>query len=175
MVRNTTRYSLLVDSAGVYHSRSSCSNLAICSPHSGRPVSSLHCDPAPASCPSSVLQVCQETEAGLTSRPHYWCVEIESKTKRPVHRDCPSQCLPHQEGQLSLGLYSEPVNFPSHLTTVRIALFLSGCWLQDPLHNLHSLGSNSHFLEGDISKDCFTTKPYTTNICIFWEIIFLKV
>ena len=89
---------VVVDSAGVYHSpqSASCSSLAVCRPGSGLPVSSLHCDPAPASCPDSeVIQVCHESYAGHAIQL-YWCVRRSNKMM--VHDpSCPTDCLPPRE------------------------------------------------------------------------------
>ena len=80
--------------AGVYRPRTSRSNMALCKPDSGQPISSLECRPSSGSCASGgVLSVCEETYGGQTL--YNWCVSISNTTagNMAVHNSCPQQCL----------------------------------------------------------------------------------
>ena len=72
--------------------------MALCTPDSAQPISSLKCRPTSERCGSAgVLSVCEETHSGQT--PHTWCVSVSNTSTGPrtVHSSCPQHCL-QQEG-----------------------------------------------------------------------------
>lgn len=100
----TGGYPWCATEAGVYRPRKSRSNLALCKPDSGQPISSLECRPSSGSCASDgVLSVCGETYGGQAL--HSWCVSVSNITgsNMAVHNSCPQQCLQDGGDSFSLG------------------------------------------------------------------------
>ena len=107
----------------VHEPRPSCSNMALCKPDSGQPISSLQCRPSSGACAKAgVLSLCEETHHGQTLS---WCVSIfnTSTGNMAVHNSCPQHC--QQQARKSSASFSLGFICSSSATECSIFFLLS--------------------------------------------------